>query len=108
MTDEVHNAVTDGSTAGAMGFWRLPGGFIAPEDEMLVLFVEVDNHTEPAEVVARKQVRYRASSAGSSRTTAAVTSRCGRRCGTTPAEAAVRRWLSSSRRTSVRRRRSAA
>ncbi|MFB7576979.1 MULTISPECIES: hypothetical protein [unclassified Streptomyces] len=26
MTDEVFDAVTDGSTAG-LGFWRLPGGF---------------------------------------------------------------------------------
>jgi hypothetical protein len=33
---------------------------LAPEDEMPVLFVEVDNHTEPAEVVAQKLVRYRA------------------------------------------------
>ncbi|MFL4910300.1 hypothetical protein ACJ6WF_46095 [Streptomyces sp. MMS24-I2-30] len=27
MTDEVLDAVTDGSTAGARGFWKLPGGF---------------------------------------------------------------------------------
>ncbi|MFF7976861.1 hypothetical protein [Streptomyces sp. NPDC007905] len=27
MTDEVFDAVTDGSTLGALGFWRLPGGF---------------------------------------------------------------------------------
>lgn len=27
MTDEVFDAVTDGSAAGAPGFWRLPGGF---------------------------------------------------------------------------------
>ncbi|MGW7256062.1 hypothetical protein [Streptomyces sp. NPDC054834] len=27
MTDEVFDAVTGGSTAGALGFWRLPGGF---------------------------------------------------------------------------------
>ncbi|WP_333741173.1 hypothetical protein [Streptomyces sp. IBSBF 2806] len=27
MTDEVFDAVTDGSTPGALGFWRLPGGF---------------------------------------------------------------------------------
>ncbi|RSO09121.1 hypothetical protein DMH26_01970 [Streptomyces sp. WAC 05379] len=27
MTDEVFDAVTDGSTVGALGFWRLPGGF---------------------------------------------------------------------------------
>ncbi|MFB7495829.1 hypothetical protein ACFC09_14180 [Streptomyces sp. NPDC056161] len=25
--DEVFDAVTDGSTAGALGFWKLPGGF---------------------------------------------------------------------------------
>lgn len=27
MTDEVFDAVMDGNTAGALGFWRLPGGF---------------------------------------------------------------------------------
>ncbi|MFG2437935.1 hypothetical protein [Streptomyces sp. NPDC048508] len=27
MTDEVFDAVTDGSDAGDLGFWRLPGGF---------------------------------------------------------------------------------
>ncbi|MFZ4239691.1 hypothetical protein ACOZGD_31515 [Streptomyces murinus] len=27
MTDEVFDAVTDGGTEGALGFWRLPGGF---------------------------------------------------------------------------------
>lgn len=27
MTDEVFDAVTDGSSGGALGFWRLPGGF---------------------------------------------------------------------------------
>ncbi|WP_369242069.1 hypothetical protein AB5J56_44255 [Streptomyces sp. R21] len=27
MTDEVFDAVTDGVTAGALGFWRLSGGF---------------------------------------------------------------------------------
>ncbi|WP_455351390.1 hypothetical protein [Streptomyces sp. SYSU K217416] len=27
MTDEVFDAVTDGSAAGSLGFWRLPGGF---------------------------------------------------------------------------------
>ena len=27
MTDEVFDAVTDGSTAEVLGFWRLPGGF---------------------------------------------------------------------------------
>lgn len=27
MTDEVFDAVTDGGTGGALGFWRLPGGF---------------------------------------------------------------------------------
>ncbi|MFI8535603.1 hypothetical protein ACIGMX_35800 [Streptomyces aquilus] len=27
MTDEVFDAVTDGSPAGPLGFWRLPGGF---------------------------------------------------------------------------------
>jgi hypothetical protein len=27
MTDEVFDAVTDGGAAGALGFWRLPGGF---------------------------------------------------------------------------------
>ncbi|MEV2191868.1 hypothetical protein AB0I02_12855 [Streptomyces phaeochromogenes] len=27
MTDEVFDAVTDGSSAGALGFWLLPGGF---------------------------------------------------------------------------------
>ncbi|MER6375311.1 hypothetical protein ABT255_44800 [Streptomyces mirabilis] len=27
MTEEVFDAVTDGSTAGALRFWRLPGGF---------------------------------------------------------------------------------
>jgi hypothetical protein len=27
MTDEVFDAVTDGSAAEALGFWRLPGGF---------------------------------------------------------------------------------
>ncbi|MGW6390311.1 hypothetical protein ACWFR1_07350 [Streptomyces sp. NPDC055103] len=27
MTDEVYDGVTDGSSTGALGFWRLPGGF---------------------------------------------------------------------------------
>ncbi|MEU6465289.1 hypothetical protein [Streptomyces sp. NPDC046976] len=27
MTDEVFDAVTDGTVEGALGFWRLPGGF---------------------------------------------------------------------------------
>ncbi|MEU9189766.1 hypothetical protein AB0D14_35560 [Streptomyces sp. NPDC048484] len=27
MTDEVFDAITDGSAAGNLGFWRLPGGF---------------------------------------------------------------------------------
>lgn len=27
MTDKLFDALTDGSTAGALGFWRLPGGF---------------------------------------------------------------------------------
>lgn len=27
MTDEVFDAVTDGSGGGGLGFWRLPGGF---------------------------------------------------------------------------------
>ncbi|WP_329042219.1 replication-relaxation family protein [Streptomyces sp. NBC_00178] len=31
----------------------------APEDRVLVTFVEVDNHTEPAAVVARKIENYR-------------------------------------------------
>nr|WSX54154.1 hypothetical protein OG409_37735 [Streptomyces sp. NBC_00974] len=32
MTDEVFDAVTDGSGVGTLGFWRLPGGF----DKLLV------------------------------------------------------------------------
>ncbi|MFF5499323.1 hypothetical protein [Streptomyces aquilus] len=27
MTDEVFDAVTDGSSGGSLGFWKLPGGF---------------------------------------------------------------------------------
>jgi hypothetical protein len=47
-------------TAPAKGSLRSDAVLVAPEDGMPVLFVEVDNHTEPAEVVAQKLVRYRA------------------------------------------------
>ncbi|MDQ0847441.1 replication-relaxation family protein [Streptomyces sp. V1I6] len=89
-------------TAPAKGSLRSDAVLVAPEDGMPVLFVEVDNHTEPAEVVARSWSATGRSSAA--RSTAAATSRCGRRCGRTPAAAATRRWLSCSRRTSARRR----
>ncbi|MGN9796159.1 hypothetical protein ACTMTU_34385 [Streptomyces sp. OZ13] len=47
-------------TAPAKGSLRSDAVLIAPEDEMPVLVVEVDNHTEPAEVVAQKIVGDRA------------------------------------------------
>jgi hypothetical protein len=57
---EVALPVAGTFTAPAKGSLRSDAVLIAPEDGMPVLFVEVDNHTEPAEVVARKLVRYRA------------------------------------------------
>ncbi|MGN9796363.1 replication-relaxation family protein [Streptomyces sp. OZ13] len=56
---EVALPVAGTFTAPAKGSLRSDAVLIAPEDDVPVLFVEVDNHTEPAEVVARKIVRYR-------------------------------------------------
>lgn len=47
-------------TAPGKGSLRADTVLQAPEDIMPVLFVEVDNHTEPPATVARKIERYRA------------------------------------------------
>ncbi|MFE3144252.1 replication-relaxation family protein [Streptomyces scopuliridis] len=46
-------------TTPAKGSLRADAVLTAPEDQVPVLFVEVDNHTEPAAVVAAKIERYR-------------------------------------------------
>lgn len=55
---EVALPVTGTFAAPSKGSLRADGVLTAPEDGVPVLFVEVDNHTEPAAVVARKIERY--------------------------------------------------
>ncbi|MFE7394720.1 replication-relaxation family protein [Streptomyces sp. NPDC057582] len=56
---EVALPVAGTFTTPARGSLRADAVLTAPEDQVLVLFVEVDNHTEPAAVVAAKIDRYR-------------------------------------------------
>ncbi|MFI5635150.1 replication-relaxation family protein [Streptomyces sp. NPDC051664] len=56
---EVALPVTGTFTTPARGSLRADAVLVAPEDQVPVLFVEVDNHTEPAAVVASKIDRYR-------------------------------------------------
>ncbi|MEW2491677.1 replication-relaxation family protein [Streptomyces sp. NPDC048411] len=56
---EVALPVTGTFTTPARGSLRADAVLTAPEDQVPVLFVEVDNHTEPAAVVAAKIERYR-------------------------------------------------
>ncbi|MFE7711772.1 replication-relaxation family protein [Streptomyces sp. NPDC057486] len=56
---EVALPVTGTFTTPARGSLRADAVLTAPEDQVPVLFVEVDNHTEPAAVVAAKIDRYR-------------------------------------------------
>ncbi|MFE4924740.1 replication-relaxation family protein [Streptomyces sp. NPDC056661] len=55
---EVALPVTGTFTTPARGSLRADAVLTAPEDQVPVLFVEVDNHTEPAAVVAAKIDRY--------------------------------------------------
>ncbi|MET8404348.1 replication-relaxation family protein [Streptomyces sp900116325] len=56
---EVALPVTGTFTSPARGSLRADAVLTAPEDQVPVLFVEVDNHTEPVAVVAAKIDRYR-------------------------------------------------
>ncbi|MFI8008377.1 replication-relaxation family protein [Streptomyces sp. NPDC086010] len=56
---EVALPVSGTFTTPARGSLRADAVLTAPEDGVPVLFVEVDNHTEPAAVVARKIENYR-------------------------------------------------
>ncbi|MFD5065497.1 replication-relaxation family protein [Streptomyces sp. NPDC058394] len=56
---EVALPVTGTFTTPARGSLRADAVLTAPEDLVPVLFVEVDNHTEPAAIVAAKIERYR-------------------------------------------------
>ncbi|MGW3661017.1 replication-relaxation family protein [Streptomyces sp. NPDC005151] len=56
---EVALPVAGTFTTPAKGSLRADAVLTAPEDQVSVLFVEVDNHTEPAAVVAAKIERYR-------------------------------------------------
>ncbi|MEU1439361.1 replication-relaxation family protein [Streptomyces sp. NPDC005786] len=56
---EVPLPVSGTFTTPARGSLRADAVLTAPEDGVPVLFVEVDNHTEPAAVVARKIEAYR-------------------------------------------------
>ncbi|MFF3061453.1 replication-relaxation family protein [Streptomyces sp. NPDC057909] len=55
---EVALPITGTFTTPARGSLRADAVLTAPEDQVPVLFVEVDNHTEPAAVVAAKIDRY--------------------------------------------------
>ncbi|MDX3078655.1 replication-relaxation family protein, partial [Streptomyces sp. MI02-7b] len=57
-TTEVILPVTGTFTAPGRGSLRADAVLTAPQDQMPVLFVEVDNHTEPAAVLADKIARY--------------------------------------------------
>lgn len=95
-TTEVALPVAGTFTAPGRGSLRADAVLTAPEDGVPVLFVEVDNHTEPPAQVADKIARYRRFSCAPRRTTAAARCRCGRRCGRTPDAAAFRRSRSCS------------
>ncbi|WP_327122091.1 replication-relaxation family protein [Streptomyces sp. NBC_01341] len=56
---EVPLPVSGTFTTPARGSLRADAVLTAPEDGVPVMFVEVDNHTEPAAVVARKVENYR-------------------------------------------------
>ncbi|MGJ5899276.1 replication-relaxation family protein [Streptomyces niveiscabiei] len=58
-TTEVGLPITGTFTAPGRGSLRADAVLIAPEDGVPVLFVEVDNHTEPPAQIADKIARYR-------------------------------------------------
>ncbi|MGW2354986.1 replication-relaxation family protein [Actinacidiphila glaucinigra] len=57
-TTEVILPVTGTFTTPGRGSLRADAVLTAPQDQLPVLFVEVDNHTEPAAVLADKIARY--------------------------------------------------
>ncbi|MEU1623710.1 replication-relaxation family protein [Streptomyces sp. NPDC005722] len=57
-TTEVILPVTGSFAAPGRGSLRADAVLTAPQDQVPVLFVEVDNHTEPAAVLADKIARY--------------------------------------------------
>ncbi|WP_326569940.1 replication-relaxation family protein [Actinacidiphila glaucinigra] len=57
-TTEVILPVTGTFTTPGRGSLRADAVLTAPQDQLPVLFVEVDNHTEPAAVLAGKIARY--------------------------------------------------
>ncbi|QQZ58021.1 replication-relaxation family protein [Streptomyces microflavus] len=101
---EVPLPVSGTFTTPARGSLRADAVLTAPEAGVPVLFVEVDNHTEPDAVVAWKIESYRRSSSAPPRTTADATCRSGGPCGTPRAATGTRPWLWSSRRTGSARR----
>ncbi|MFF4484683.1 replication-relaxation family protein [Streptomyces sp. NPDC021218] len=83
---EVALPVVGTFTAPGKGSLRADAVLQAPEDGVPVLFVEVDNHTEPAATVAAKISRYRRFFQRKVKDHGAGMWSCGRRCGRTPGE----------------------